>query len=373
VNNRLRLCIATIVLSGASVFIENAAAMSFTGNVSGVTVNYEIDLPDGYNEDTNHYPVIYFLHGKNQTPLSSKTAGKIKEQLDLAVADGLIEPTILVYADGDRDSFYADSYDWSRPIETAIIDDLVPYIEANYRVRTGYQNRALLGFSMGGNGAAKTLAKFPDKFGCAVSLDGAFLSWPQMKDAEPETTLDMFNNVEANFTPYSVWYNTETNASVLDSRLRVVVGQLTGYNDNFHTHLDSLGVVHEYELTGCGHAPKCILDNERRSSFEFIARHFSNTNADPVFTSDPFNKPDATIGIFYNQSITGKATDADGDTLIFSKVSGPDWLTITPSGQIKGTPLYRDIGENSWIVMVEDGNGGQDTATMNITVKRRRR
>ena len=370
--NKLHLWIVAFTLI-SSVFIENATALSFTGTVSGITVNYEIDLPDGYNQSTNYYPVIYFLHGKNQTPLSSKTTGKIKQQLDLAVAAGLIEPTILVYADGDMDSFYADSYDWSRPIETAIVEDLVPYIEANYRVRTGYENRALLGFSMGGNGAAKTLAKFPDTFGCAVSLDGAFLSWPQMLASEPDTTLDMFNNMEAYYTPYSVWYNTELNSALLDSRLRLVVGLLDGYNDNFHTYLDSLGVVHEYELTSCGHTPMCILQNEQRSSFEFIGQHFSNTNTNPTFISDPFTKPDAIVGVFYNQSIAGKASDADGDTLTFSKVSGPDWLSIYPNGQIKGTPLYRDMGENSWSVMVEDGNGGQDTATLIITVQRRRR
>ena len=226
---------------------------------------------------------------------------------------------------------------------------------------------------MGGNGAAKTLAKFPDKFGCAVSLDGDFRSWPQMKDAEPEITLDMFNNVEAYYTPYSVWYNTELNAAVLDSRLRLVVGLLTGYNENFHSYLDSLGVLHEYELTSCGHAPLCILENEQQSSFEFIEQHFSNANINPTFTSDPFAKVDATAGLFYNQSIAGNATDTDGDALTFSKVNGPDWLTVYPTGQIKGTPLYRDIGENSWIVMVEDGNGGLDIATMIITVKPRRR
>ena len=131
-NNKIHLGIAAFIVIGVAVFTENAAALSFTGAVSGITVNYDIDLPDGYSESTNNYPVIYFLHGKNQSPLSSKAAGKIKQQLDLAVAEGLIEPTILVYADGDKDSFYADSYDWSRPIETAIVEDLVPYIEANY-------------------------------------------------------------------------------------------------------------------------------------------------------------------------------------------------------------------------------------------------
>jgi Zn-dependent metalloprotease len=91
-------------------------------------------------------------------------------------------------------------------------------------------------------------------------------------------------------------------------------------------------------------------------------------NNPPSFTNDPFNKPNATEGQAYNQSIAGDASDPDSDPLTFSKVSGPAWLSVAANGNLSGTPGSGDVGANQFTVQVEDGNGGSDQATMNITV-----
>jgi hypothetical protein len=94
-----------------------------------------------------------------------------------------------------------------------------------------------------------------------------------------------------------------------------------------------------------------------------------NTNDAPTFTVDPINKPNATVGAAYSDTIAGSATDPDvGDTLTYSKVSGPAWLNVASNGALSGTPGAGDAGANSWTVEVDDGNGGMDTATLNITV-----
>jgi hypothetical protein len=94
-----------------------------------------------------------------------------------------------------------------------------------------------------------------------------------------------------------------------------------------------------------------------------------NTNDAPMFTVDPINKPDATEGAAYSDTIAGSATDVDaGDTLTYSKVSGPAWLTVSADGTLSGTPGSGDVGANVFTVQVDDGNGGTDTATLNITV-----
>ncbi|MHC4988927.1 MAG: putative Ig domain-containing protein [Planctomycetota bacterium] len=94
-----------------------------------------------------------------------------------------------------------------------------------------------------------------------------------------------------------------------------------------------------------------------------------NTNDAPTFTVDPINKPNAMEGDAYSDSIAGSATDEDaGDTLTYSKVSGPAWLSVAAGGALSGTPGAGDVGANSWTVQVSDGNGGTDTATLNITV-----
>ncbi|MFC1794634.1 putative Ig domain-containing protein [Planctomycetota bacterium] len=63
------------------------------------------------------------------------------------------------------------------------------------------------------------------------------------------------------------------------------------------------------------------------------------------------------------------AADPDiADILTFSKVSGPAWLSVASDGTLSGTPTNADVGLNSWIVEVNDGNSGTDTTTVNVTV-----
>lgn len=91
-------------------------------------------------------------------------------------------------------------------------------------------------------------------------------------------------------------------------------------------------------------------------------------NQAPTFTSDPVSETGATEGVSYSGSIAGNASDPDGDSLAFSKVSGPSWLNIAANGSLSGTSGAGDVGLNSWTVQVDDGRGGSDTATLEINV-----
>ncbi|MBL7077084.1 MAG: sulfatase-like hydrolase/transferase [Kiritimatiellae bacterium] len=92
----------------------------------------------------------------------------------------------------------------------------------------------------------------------------------------------------------------------------------------------------------------------------------SGNNA-PAFNSDLVEKADATADAEFSDTLAYDAIDADGDTLTFSKVSGPVWLTVAGGGALSGTPAVGDTGANVWTVMVSDGRGS-DTAQLNIEV-----
>lgn len=95
----------------------------------------------------------------------------------------------------------------------------------------------------------------------------------------------------------------------------------------------------------------------------------SNVNDAPIFTSDPIILTSVGSGQTYINTIADSATDPDvGDTLSFSKLSGPTWLAVASNGVVSGTPAASDEGVNSWIVEVSDGNGGTDTTTLQIMV-----
>ncbi|MBN1517303.1 hypothetical protein JXA32_12140 [Candidatus Sumerlaeota bacterium] len=93
-------------------------------------------------------------------------------------------------------------------------------------------------------------------------------------------------------------------------------------------------------------------------------------NQPPQFNTDPIDGGNAMQRVDYSGSIASYATDPDaGDTLTFSKLSGPDWLTVAADGSLSGTPYINDGGENVFVVCVSDGLSGSDQALLNITVE----
>jgi len=87
----------------------------------------------------------------------------------------------------------------------------------------------------------------------------------------------------------------------------------------------------------------------------------------PVFNSDPVVKSDAIQDQHYSDSLSVDANDANGDSLIFSKISGPAWLTVATDGQLSGTPSSINVGNNIFVVEVSDG-ALSSTATVNVNV-----
>jgi hypothetical protein len=94
----------------------------------------------------------------------------------------------------------------------------------------------------------------------------------------------------------------------------------------------------------------------------------SGANQAPVFSSGTISKPDATANSAYSGSLAGSASDPDGDSLSYSKTSGPSWLTVASNGTLGGTPAPGNVGANSFGIAVSDGRGGSATATLNINV-----
>ncbi len=93
-------------------------------------------------------------------------------------------------------------------------------------------------------------------------------------------------------------------------------------------------------------------------------------NRAPAFTSNPVVKPAAAEDAAYTGStLASSAIDPDyGDTLTFTKVSGPAWLSVATNGALSGTPANADVGTNSFTVRVADNGGLNVTTTLNIDV-----
>lgn len=127
-------------------------------------------LPDDYHwSGGRRYPVLYLLHGGgdgqdfitfDRERIRDWTAGK---------------PIIVVMPDGGRAGWYSNpvsSNTGPRNWETFHIDQLIPWIDANFRTFAEYDGRAVSGFSMGGFGALKYAAKYWGHFASVSSHSG---------------------------------------------------------------------------------------------------------------------------------------------------------------------------------------------------------
>src|SRR5271166_6585876 len=137
---------------------------TFHSNTVNGDVSYLIYLPPDYNEQTStRYPVLYDLPASGQ---QAKTVQEVVRRINAAIRAGKVAPMIVVGVNGLRgNTMYCDSKDGKWPLETVIIKDLIPHIDATYRTIAAREGRAVNGFSMGGFGAAHLGFKYPDVFG----------------------------------------------------------------------------------------------------------------------------------------------------------------------------------------------------------------
>lgn len=106
--------------------------------------------PPGYEQRPNEkYPVLYLLHGGGEDQRAWTQQGKADLILDNLIADQKAVPMIVVMLDGNM-PLQAFGEDGLRLFETELIENIIPFVENNYRVKKEATSRALAGLSMGG-------------------------------------------------------------------------------------------------------------------------------------------------------------------------------------------------------------------------------
>ena len=112
-----------------------------------------------------------------------------------------------------------------------------------------------------------------------------------------------------------------------------------------------------------------VTDSFNATSTATLNVTVANVNDAPVFTNSTITGTPATEDAAYTGTLAGTATDPDaGDTLTFSKITGPTWLTVASNGGLSGTPLNANVGSNSFTVRVTDAGGLTANATLNIAI-----
>jgi enterochelin esterase-like enzyme len=156
------------------LFITSA---SFAGTIESDTVysangnfyNIQIYLPDDYNQDdTKTYATVYFQDGSLYTNNMAT-----KRTLDTLISNAYTQHLIAVFVDpysrvdeyllGDK-AIYAEFF----------ANELVPYIDSQYRTKQDPSNRLVVGLSYGGNISAYISYKYSEVFGNCGLQSAAF-------------------------------------------------------------------------------------------------------------------------------------------------------------------------------------------------------
>jgi enterochelin esterase-like enzyme len=131
--------------------------------------NINIYTPPGY--DQNHqdsYPVLYIQHGGGEDERGWAIQGKTNIIMDNLIAEGKAVPMVVVIPNGNVTKPGTNVRGYTDEAMDAfkeeLFDNIIPFIETNYRVKTTPESRALSGLSMGGGQAFYTGLRNRDHF-----------------------------------------------------------------------------------------------------------------------------------------------------------------------------------------------------------------
>jgi len=232
----------------------------------GTRRRMRVYTPPGYSAGRK-YPVLYLLHGIGGTDTEWTQACHANNVIDNLLAEGKIQPMVMVFPDGNSSRTVADleaaaarrggaaggppagapgaaagrgvrgmnMEAWLRPFENDLLKDIIPYIDSHYSVYTDRDHRALAGLSMGGGQTLNIGLVHPETF----AYVGGFSSAPDTR--QPPTALVPDPSVPKQLK--LVWLACGNK----DGLIRI--------SQAVHQYLKENGVPHVWHVDGNAHDP----------------------------------------------------------------------------------------------------------------------
>ena len=181
-------------------------------------------LPPGYDE-SKKYPVFYVNHGYGGDESSMMNGNGIREIATNLIKSGDAVPMIIVFTNQYTDPNHekqtgngqADVPGYDNFVED-LPDSLMPYIESHFPVKTGRENTAVAGFSMGGRESLYIGIKCCDKVGYvggAAPAPGIFPTKDQFMTHPGVMSKDDMR-IDAPYAPYLLLIAGGTNDGMVN-------------------------------------------------------------------------------------------------------------------------------------------------------------
>lgn len=262
----------------------NSQHLCFESNLVKQKIGFCIYLPPNYSTSKKHYPVIYTLHGNGGNEFTCLDSIALLHQ---GIKSGKWPEMIMVLPNGGKSTFYKNSADGNFPIESIFIDELIPFIDANYRTIARRDGRCIEGFSMGGRGATRLAMKYPHLFCSLFCQAGNVPHLLEIFDAATaaERKTMLLGEQRQNWEADDVYAITEKNRDTIRKNVRIKIacgtvdkGHIETIRD-FHQHLITLGIDHTYlEIEQLGHKRTKMMSALKSTWFDYHVESLRRAN-----------------------------------------------------------------------------------------------
>jgi enterochelin esterase family protein len=164
------------------------ASVWYQSKALGILRRMHIYTPPGYETGKGKYPVFYLLHGSGGSDDDWTSEGRAAVILDNLIAAKQAKPMIVVMPAGHtpaKGPAGAAGAMRNRDFEKDFVQDIMPYVESHYRVRSDRKSRAIAGLSMGGMQTLNISMAHLDRFAyIGVFSAGWFRQTPEAIESE---------------------------------------------------------------------------------------------------------------------------------------------------------------------------------------------
>ena len=198
--------------------------------------------PPGYDTQTNEkFPVLYILHGGGEDERGWASQGKTDLILDNLIAEKKAKPMLVVMPDGNM-PMAAFNENGLKIFERELKESIIPFVEKNYRVLAGSQNRALAGLSMGGIQTLYAGVQNTDMFAYLGVFSSGWIQSRQTEIADGQYAFMKTNAAKINGNLRQFWISMGGKEDIAYENCKVMMAKF-----------DEMGIKYTYRDYPGGH------------------------------------------------------------------------------------------------------------------------
>lgn len=158
------------------------SASYISNTFGGIKRKLKICIPSDYDTITHDLPALYLFHGSGGDEMSWLVHGNLLSNLSRTYRSGQMVPVVVVLpVSNPEGSRYFGVGPEGDLFVKEVIDDIIPFVESNFKVSSLKKNRAVGGYSAGGMQTLNLALFFPEMFEYAYPIGACF--FPDALDA----------------------------------------------------------------------------------------------------------------------------------------------------------------------------------------------